>query len=395
MGHKNTFKNMFKAALTAAAFFLLLFANTGLRANHAEHCENPDVKPSNEVMHHITDNHNWHIASFPVGKCESGETEYFHLEIPLPWLIYNSEKGIQFFMSSAAHENGYEIAEGELYLLGQAPEEEANHGGPEVLEAIEEAAEEHAGVEVEPHGPTILDFSLTRTSFQMILIGLVLLLIFMAVAKGYKKNEDHAPKGIQSFMEPIVMFVRDDIARVYLGKKADKYTPYLLTLFFFIWFSNLLGLTPFNSNIAGSTSVTIALALITFILILANSTKDFWLHIFWFPGVPVPIKFLMMIVEMIGLIVKPTALAIRLFANITAGHFMVLSLISLIFILGKNGAVPAAGWGTAPVAVAFTTAIFALEMIVAIIQAYVFALLTAVFIGQAMETHDHDHDDHH
>ena len=238
---------------------------------------------------------------------------------------------------------------------------------------------------------TALDFSMTKTAFQMLLIGIIMLLVFTTVARGYKKRAGKAPKGIQSFMEPIIMFVRDEIARTYIPiKSSDKFVPYLLTLFFLIWFSNLLGMTPFNSNIAGNISVTVGLSLISFFVILISSKKDFWAHIFWFPGVPVPVKGLMFIVELMGLFTKPFALAIRLFANISAGHFMILALVSLIFIMGDNGANLAAGFGVSPLSVAFTLFIYGLETIVALVQAYVFTLLTAVFIGQAMETHD-DH----
>lgn len=229
----------------------------------------------------------------------------------------------------------------------------------------------------------------------MILIGLLLLLVFSAVAKAYTKRENEAPKGLQSFMEPIIVFVRDEVAKPYLGDKAGKFLPYLLTLFFFIWFSNLFGLLPFNSNIAGNISVTASLAILTFIITQVNASKDHWKHVFNTPGVPSWLKFgglpLLPVVEFIGLFTKPFALAIRLFANITAGHFMVLGLISLIFIMGDNGTSLAGGFGIMPLSVLFTLVIFALEMIVAIIQPFIFTLLTAVFIGMAMESHDDHH----
>ena len=239
----------------------------------------------------------------------------------------------------------------------------------------------------------VYDFSLTKTGLQILLVAILMFVVFMAVAKGYKKNEGKAPKGIQSFMEPVILFVREDIATPFLHGKHDRFMPYLLTLFFFIWFANLLGLTPFNSNIAGNTTITIMLSLLSFILILANSTKDFWAHIFWFPGVPLLVKPLMMVVEILGLLTKPAALAIRLFANISAGHFMVLSLVSLIFILGDMGYNTTGAWSITPLSLIFGLFILGVEIIVAAVQAFVFAMLTAVFIGQSMETRGHD--DHH
>ena len=329
-----------------------------------EHCRIEMPKVDKEIMHHIADSHDWHLLDVPVGKCDLGHAKFFPVALPLPWLIYDFDKGIQFFGSThGATEAGYEIHHGKLNA-------EASTAG-------------------------LLDLSMSKTAFQILLVCILMFFVFKSVAKAYISNAGHSPKGMQSFFEPIIVFIREDIGKAYLGKKHEKFMPYLLTLFFFIWFANLLGLTPLNSNIAGNTSITIALALLSFILIMANSTKDFWMHIFWFPGVPLPLKPLMLVVEFMGLLTKPAALAIRLFANISAGHFMVLSLIGLIFILGKNGESIGGAAGGMALAIPFSLFIFSLEMIVALVQAYVFTLLTAVFIAQAMETHSHDHAEDH
>lgn len=309
---------------------------------------------SQVIIHHVMDSHDWEF--FEVGGT--------HVSLPLPWLIYHSEKGLQFFMNTEAVE-----ASGDYHV---------HH---DKLEPVNEEA-------------TVIDLSMTKTALQILIVAIVMLLLFTSVARAYKKRDGMAPKGLQSFMEPLILFVRDDVAKPYLHGKHDKFVPYLLTLFFFIWMSNLFGLTPLSSNIAGNTAITLMLAMITFILIILNSTKDFWMHILWFPGVPIWMKPLMLVVELMGFFTKPAALAIRLFANISAGHFMVLSLISLIFILGKNGESVGGAVGIMPLSILFSLFIFAVELIVAAVQAFVFSLLTAVFIGQAMETHGH-HDEHH
>jgi len=228
-----------------------------------------------------------------------------------------------------------------------------------------------------------------------LIVGLVMVLIFTQIARTYKKRDGLAPKGMQSFFEPVILFVREDVARPNLHGQHDRFMPYLLTLFFFIWFSNLFGLTPLSSNITGNTTITAMLALMTFVMIVINAKKEFWMHILWFPGVPIWMKPLMFIVELMGFITKPAALAIRLFANISAGHFMVMSLISLIFILGDYGRSPWGAIGIMPLSIAFSIFIFVVEVLVALVQAFVFTLLTAVFIGQAIESHDHGHDEAH
>lgn len=328
------------------------------------HSTNPaDFVASEVIMGHILDSHEWHITDLPNGT---------PIALHLPWILYSGEKGFSVFM---LHSHTHPEQEAELNALGYKMNHETN--------AVQTLS-----------GGFVLDLSITKAVLHMLIIAILMILIFNAVAKGYKKNEGKAPKGMQSLFEPIVLFIRDEVAKPNLHGKHDKFVPYLLTLFFFIWFSNLFGLTPLNSNIMGNISVTAALAFLTFIIVTAKGTKDYWQHILWYPGVPLPVKFIMLPVEVISMFVKPSALMIRLFANITAGHFMVTALIVMIFIIGKGGENAVAGWGTGIGSLLFNLFIMSLEVLVAIIQAYVFTLLTAVFIGQAMETHSH-HDEHH
>ncbi len=362
-------------------------------ASHEEHGgHGEEINISEVMLEHILDSHDWHITDIPAGKDDHGNTNFVPIALHLPWLLYDTEAGIVFASSTQA-----------LLAKGYLPHGTSVlklHEGVETTDLLDEHGHAHvsdwAAFEQENtrQSGTVIDLSITKTALHMILIGLLMLVLFTSVAKAYTRREGEAPKGLQSLMETIIVFVRDEVARPYLGAKAMTFLPYLLTLFFFIWFSNLFGLLPFNSNIAGNISVTAALATLTFVITQFNGSKDHWKHIFNTPGVPWWLKFgipLMPLVEFIGLFTKPFALAVRLFANITAGHFMVLGLVSLIFIMGNNGSSLAGGLGIMPLSVLFTLVIFALEMIVAIIQPFIFTLLTAVFIGMAMETHEEHH----
>ncbi|MEZ4687813.1 MAG: F0F1 ATP synthase subunit A [Bacteroidia bacterium] len=374
-------------------------------------CMDPekDYDPGQEMMHHVLDAHDWHLLDYPIEPqpcAKEGEKCYGHFSIHLPWIVYSAEHGLEFYGSThSLEESGkYEVSHDVVYLKGHAPHHNDAHGeeahGEEAHAEEAHTDEAHAEVSHDEadhahDAPAVYDFSPTKTVVQMFLVMLIAFFVFRAVAKGFQKNAGKAPKGVQSFFEPVITFIRDDVARNYLGDKAEKYTPYLLSLFFFIWFANLLGMTPFNSNIMGNISVTLVLSVFTFFLILINGTKDYWQHIFAMPGVPKAMWLLITPIEIFGMFIKPIALMIRLFANITAGHFMILALVSLIFILGKGGTNLAGSFGIMPLSVAFTIGIFMLEVIVGIIQAYVFTLLTAVFMGQALESHDHEHHVHH
>ncbi len=378
---------MYKKILIYCIAFLLPFAFA--HANDPEqHAEGgKKFEAGKEIMHHILDSHEWHFFDMP-----QGNGKYSPVALDLPWILYSKENGLAFYTSTE--------------ILNESGIYHAAHNKVHALKTGEPATHEtHTDVAVhgEPHEANIdenvkvYDFSMTKTSLQMLLVGIALLLVFTSVARGYSKNKGKAPSGIQSFMEPIVMFVRD-MSKEYLGKNHERFLPYQLTVFFFIWFSNLLGLMPFNSNIMGNFTVTCMLAVISFFLINVNGTKDYWKHIIAMPGVPKWVLIILTPVELLGIFIKPVALAIRLFANISAGHFMVLALVSLIFILGKSGESIGGAVAGGVLGVAFSLFIFTLEMLVAILQAYIFTLLTTVFIGMSMASHDdhaHGHDEHH
>ena len=229
-----------------------------------------------------------------------------------------------------------------------------------------------------------LDFSITKAVAGLFGAAAIGLLLFLSLARSYKKTGISHPKGIQSFLEPIILFVRDDIAISNIGKhKYEKYMPYLLTVFFFILINNLMGLIPFpppfGANVTGNIAVTFVLALFTFIITQFSGNKNYWRHVFATPGVPFWLLPVMIPVELIGIISKPFALMIRLFANITAGHIIVLSLVCLIFIFKSLG--------VAPVSILFVIFMDCLELLVAFLQAYVFTLLSALFISLAVQDH--------
>jgi F-type H+-transporting ATPase subunit a len=238
------------------------------------------------------------------------------------------------------------------------------------------------------------DISLTRNVVQMLLALIIFVWIMLRIAKRYKSGVGvtSAPKGSQSLLEPVITFVRDEVAKPNLGHKYEKYLPYLLTVFFFILINNIFGLIPGSANVTGNIAFTAVLGLISFIVIMFSTNKHYWGHIFNPPGVPLGVKFMLVPVEFLSVFIKPFALIIRLFANMVAGHIIIICLISLIFIFGELS--PIAGWGASPLSIAFTVFIYMIEVLVAFLQAFIFTMLTAVFIGQAFEGEHHDGHDH-
>ncbi len=315
------------------------------------------------ILEHIGDTYEWHIAKF-------GD---FHLSIPLPIILYSETKGLNIFLSNKFHHgeeayNGFIISESESYK-------------GKIVEILDNGDEKRP-----------IDLSITKLVLSLFISLTFILLVFLSVGKSYKRNPLKAPKGIQSFMEPIILFVRDDIAKPSIGeKKYEKYTPFLLTIFFFILINNLLGLIPIfpgGANLTGNIAITMVLALLTFIITTFSGNKNYWKHIFWTPGVPWWLKFpipLMFIVEFVGILTKPFVLMVRLFANITAGHIIALGFFSLIFIFGNLSIY--AGYGISVLSVTFTVFMSMLELLVAFIQAYVFTLLTSIYFGMATEEH--------
>ncbi|MFD2583273.1 F0F1 ATP synthase subunit A [Pedobacter vanadiisoli] len=325
-------------------------ATSGEHGAKAEHGEEK-FEPTKVIMEHIADSHVWHL--------------WGHTSLPLPVILY-TPNGLEVFSSGNFHHgehdyngkyNNYRLEEDHVKVVGADGK-------------IDEEASK-----------SILDFSITKNVAAMFVAILVILVVFISVAGAYKKRVGKAPKGLQSLIEPIIVFVRDDIAKPNIGHKYNKFMPYLLTVFFFIWFNNLLGLVPIfpgGANVTGNIALTFVMALGTLIIVNINGNKYYWKHIL-LPDVPFWLWPLMVVVEVIGIISKPFALMVRLFANITAGHIIVLSLISLIFIFETLA--------IAPVSVAFVLFMDVLELLVAFLQAFIFTLLTALFIGMAVEEH--------
>lgn len=314
------------------------------------------------IMEHIMDNHEFHFA----------DIKGHAISLPLPIILYSPQRGLDVFMSSKfqhghAQYKGYKMEHNHIYPV---------NGNGSADETVK-----------------VYDFSLTRNVVQMFLALIVLLVIMLNVAKKYRRNgAEVAPSGFQNAIEPVITFVRDEVGKPNLGRKYQKYMPYLLTVFFFILINNLFGLVPGSANVTGNISFTLVLAFVSMIVILLSTNGHFWGHIFWPPGVPFLVKLILIPVEFAGVFIKPIALMIRLFANMVAGHIVIICFVSLIFIFGAMSKV--AGIGFAPVSLAFTIFIFFIEILVAFIQAFIFTNLTAVFIGQAFET-GHGHEEGH
>lgn len=333
------------------------------------------------IKHHIADDYVFHIIG--------------DITFPLPVIIYEPGKGFDVFMSSAFHHaDENHLTRGKYYY---------HHGKlyiPELDENGHIVMDEH-GHPVGKHEATLGDlitgnkhvfynFSITKNVFGLLLSVVLLLVIFLSVAKAYKENPGKAPRGLQGAMEPLILFVQNEIAIPFIGeKKYAKFLPYLLTLFFFIWINNLLGLIPIfpgSANVTGNIAVTMTLALFSLIMVLINGNKHFWGHLLNPPGVPFPVKIILVPIEIIGIFTKPFSLMIRLFANITAGHIIIMSIIGITFIVQS--------YVVGVVTSVFSVAMFTLELLVAAIQAYIFTLLTAQMIGGAVEE-GHGHGDHH
>lgn len=335
------------------------------------------------ALHHIADANEWHIVG--------------DFAIPLPVIVYHPDWGFDMFMSNKLPEG--HVAEAAEHETIMAPDSLHNTAGTD--HHAEHTGENYHGY-IMSHdrvattdGSKFYDLSITKNVATLLIVAILMILVFTSVAKGYKRNDGKAPKGIQSFMEPLIIFVRDEVVKPNLGKKTDRYLPYMMTLFFFILFGNLIGLIPFisNPNLTGNITITAALALMTFLLINLHANKYYWGHIFNPPGVPGWVKVILVPIEIMGIFIKPVALMIRLFANITAGHIIIISLIGLIFIFGKAGENIGGGMGGAAVAVPFALFMSFMELLVAFLQAYIFTMLSCLFISLAQEEHGHAHEE--
>jgi len=332
-------------------------------SGHGEE-EGDKFNPTEMIMHHISDSHEFHLWG------EGDES----VSVPLPIILYTDNNGLDVFMSSEFHHGQSPVTRGEnTYIMNHDKIYLAN------AEGALDFDEDHHATNAQP-----MDFSITKNVFSMLLSVLILILLFIPVAGKYKKGR-MVPKGVQSFMEPLVLFVRDEIALPNIGKsKYERFTPFLLTIFFFIWINNMLGLIPIfpgSANLTGNIAFTMVMAAITMLVTNFSGNKHYWGHIFNTPGVPWWLAPIMVPVELIGVIAKPFALMVRLFANITAGHIIILSLISLIFVFKSLG--------VAPVSVAFVLFMNVLELLVAFLQAFIFTLLSALFIGSAVAEEHH------
>lgn len=324
-----------------SALFVLLFVNFSIAGGEKEEGK---FDPGSMINHHIQDSHVWEI--------------YHGLTVNLPVIIYSESKGLDFFSSANFYNENHEPIPYKGYVM------------------------DHDHITLES-GEHVMDFSITKNVLFLFFNAGVILLIFFSVARGYRKNVGRAPRGIQSFFEPIIIFIRDEVVKPNIGPKYERFLPYMLTLFFFIWFGNLLGLLPAAANMTGNIAVTLVLAIFSLIITLASGKKTYWLHILdplgnsmgW--GAKFFLYLILWPIEIIGIFTKPFSLMVRLFANITAGHIIILSILSLAFITESIG--------VGIVSALFASVMNLLELFVALLQAYVFTLLSAMYFGAAVE----------
>jgi len=333
------------------------------------------------IQHHLKDSHDFHLFS----TFDDNGVEH-HWGFPLPVMLWG-ENGFSAFMSSAFHHND----NGEVIVEKGDSRFVRNHGkiyelNPDATQV--EFDDEHHVL----NAYTPFDLSITKSVFGILIVGIIMLIWFSGLARQYKKK--NIPTGFARVLEPLVIYVRDEIAKPNIGDKYKKFTGYLLTVFFFIWILNLMGLMPFGFNVTGQIAVTAALAIITLVVYLFSGNKHFWGHIFWMPGVPVLIRPVLAIIELVGtLVIKPFSLLVRLFANISAGHIVVMSLIAIgIGYQESLGVV-----GSQSLAIVLSFFITLIEVLVSFLQAYIFTMLSALFIGMAIADDHHDevlHDEH-
>jgi F-type H+-transporting ATPase subunit a len=361
----------------------------------ASHEAEPEVFNAGEMIaHHLQDAHSVHL--------------FGHVSIPLPVILY-TDHGMEVFMSSkfwgpnhelvpytsASTGNTYELHHEKIHIVD--PNAHAAVATDTTHTDTMHAAAAHAPMATAHNGheahATLIDLSITKSVLGMLLIMGLMLWVFISVAKAYTRRPGQAPKGLQNAVEPLILFIKNEVAIPALGKKkAMVFMPFLLTVFFFIWMCNMLGLIPLGGfNVTGTLSITLVLAAIVFIITSVKGNAHYWGHIFWPPGVPVFVKVILVPIEIASLFIKPAVLMIRLTANINAGHIVILAFTSLIFIFGAKS--EAVGMGVGIFATAFIVFMYFLELLVAFLQAYVFTLLAALYFGDA--TQEHHHEEHH
>jgi len=388
---------------------------------HDEHAAHDKFDPAATAIHHISDANVYTIL------------DGIGFSIPLPVILYAPAKGWDVFLSTKFHVghhedghaswNGYVMHHGSVYRV---LDDQFTAEGTTDIEGFTHKTEELNGKKIQVNYATsggkeyrldarstldggilgggitsFYDFSMTKNVLSMILVSLFLFWAFRRAVQAYKTRPDKAPRGIQAVLEPMFTFIRDEVAIPFIGKeKYLKFLPLLMSIFFFILGLNLFGQIPFlgGINVTGNLTVTMIMAVIVFFVVNFNGKKDYWMHVFWMPNVPVAIKPLLAAVEIMGLFIKPLTLMLRLAGNISAGHIAILSFIGLIFIFGESGeSIGGGAIGTA-MAIPLTLFMMAIELIVAFVQAFVFTILTASYIGAAIEEHhhaDHHHEGHH
>lgn len=366
---------LISALLLLTITFSVSAQETAENHSNNSHEANP-VNTSDEIneyiQHHVKDSHDFHLFDY----YSNGEEHA--VGFPLPVILWG-ENGLTAFMSSAFHHDD----SGKVIVEKNGSRFVKNHGTIYELadgaDTVSYDAEHHPTNASKP-----FDLSITKSVFGILLFGLLMLLWFGKLGRQYKKNA--VPTGFGRVLEPLVIYVRDEIAKPNIGPKYRKFTGYLMTVFFFIWISNLAGLMPFGFNVTGQLAVTASMAIFTLVVYLFSSNGHFWSHQLWMPGVPYLIRPLLAVIELAGtLLIKPFALMVRLFANITAGHIVVMSLISIGILMKKD----MSAFGSTTLSLVLSMFITLIEVLVAFLQAYIFTMLSALFIGMAVEEGEH------
>ena len=356
--------NFLAKLFTITLFIFSLTVTAQFNEEHEGSLEEVSLKTKikESINHHLLDTHDFIFFS----DSETGK----HYGFSLPVILW--DEGFQLFSSSKFH-HGETVAEnnGNYYRLYHNKVYRTDAQGTVTLD------DHNHPTQIKP-----FDFSITKSVLMIIVTGILMFFAFVGMAKSFKKGP--IVTGAGRFLEPIILYIRDEIAIPNIGvNKYKKYMPYLLTVFFFVWFLNLFGLTPLGVNVTGNIAVTFALALITFVITQFSGNKNYWKHVFWMPGVPVPMKIILAPIELLGVIIKPFALMIRLYANIMAGHIVLMSLIGLIFVFQN--------WIGSSLSFVLSFAISLIELLVALLQAYIFTMLSALYFGFAVEEHDEAH----
>lgn len=340
--------------------FVLLLSFSFQTYAQAEQASSKSLKIKETIEHHLLDDY-----YFTLFKDEEKNKTY---GFPLPVILV--DQGVRIFSSSAFIEGDQLARHGEhYYRLDHNKIYRTDAAGQKII------------VDGNPVQP--FDFSITKSVVGLLFIALLMFVVFTQLAKSYKKNPTKVPSGIGRLLEPLILYVRDEIAKPNIGSKYKQFMPFLLSVFFLIWIVNILGLTPFGFNITGNISVTFCLALMTLILVNINGNKSYWQHIFWMPGVPYPVRLILLPIEVLGIFTKGLSLMIRLYANNVAGHTVIMGLIAIIFLLNEEFTVG----GSISISLLLTLFIYIIKILAAFLQAYIFTILSALFIGQAVEEH--------